>query len=794
MYSNAATNNKFTGEIVSGEYVYPAAEQNAVIKFGNFYLSALDNDFADSGLTFQYMSCDSEDITIGNAPAAVLNVAMLDPHGLMENLTWGEGTAYIGVVTATATADTYTYCPNGHIYVNSIHYGFDSSNRARRGTSYWTLGGTPKAVVANSNGTDVYFVTDTSLGRYYNSSFSVINSPTAEQSLIWNKYQTLSDPIGIALDASGIPTVFNSVADNTKTTYTYIPMGVYDFSNVEAAGISFQVEAYDRMTLFDADATDWVQSLDFTSPKPLYDANTSNPSFINELMTEMGLSYTVSASAVNTSITWDQNPITSYSVTYRQILKWLAEAIGCNVRMSRTGTVEFVRYSTTPVGNTITPDTIVGNTRTKGKKLVPQVTKLICYNTVGAGYETGNDGSNYYIVANPFIDPSASLNPIINLLGVVDDIPAYYPTVIGVMYSDPRIDAGDFITVTDTDGSTTYNVPVVSQTINWNGVCNTEYVASGNQVRLIPEAITDCSDLSGVVSSNPAAVVNQIEAVGINADWITSGSIDASQIAVTNIDADNITSGTIDADVINVTNVTAEKVLVKDTSDRVVFSADSSTHAVNIGFFGVGYDGLWVNSGGRQVGLDGATGTLLSSYNGKTATHTSDFFKAENNSNHHYSTVTSEGLEVSGGGNTTSLDSSSLSVGNSNDGTTLTASGVITVNKFPNTITVSPPNITFNDGTETSALSVIKRTNSGSSSVSASIDISLERGVYLAVTTHTNNTTASQSGLAIVQAYDTNSSVLHIATAGNSTLTVSGLTLTWTVTNTYRALRLIKLT
>ena len=107
---------------------------------------------------------------------------------------------------------------------------------------------------------------------------------------------------------------------------------------------------------------------------------------------------------------------------------------------------------------------------------------------------------------------------------------------------------------------------------------------------------------------------------------------------------------------------------------------------------------------------------------------------------------------------------------------------------------VAPAGVTFDDGTASSTLSIISRTNTGSTTTPGVVNITVGRGVYLAITTHTNNSTASQSGLAIVQAYDTNSSVLNIATAGNSTLTVSGLTLSWTVTNTYRVLRLIKLT
>lgn len=511
MYNDSGiTDTLWTGSEVGGEWVYPTAHQNLVIRFPTWYLSADDGDFTTNGVTIATQTGDSEDITVGNATSAVLSATMLNPLGTMENAPWGVGTAYIGVVTATASADTQTGL-NPHVYYNSIHYGIQSDGTLVKDSYTYAAGGTPKAVVVLSDGRAYYY---TSTGAWFcgGSTFSTaISNPYLEA-----KYQSLEEPIGIQLNASLIPEVVNDVTNNTKTTFANIPMGKFDFSNADAYGVTFNVEAYDLMTLFDADGTDWVQSLDFTTPKTLAD-------IISELMTEMGMSYTISASAVNTTVSWSVNPITSYTVTYRQVLRWLAEAIGCNVRMSRTGTVEFYTFDATPV-TTITPDTIISNTRTKNRYTVPQITKVICYNTVGAGYEDGTSGSDYYVVANPFIDPSSGLTPVTNLLGLLDDIPAYYPTSISVACYDPRIDIGDIITIETTDG-TTYDMPLMHQSLTWVNTTKANISATGRQVREVPTSMTDGSDLSGVVSSNPKAVVNQIQAVGIDADWITAGTI-----------------------------------------------------------------------------------------------------------------------------------------------------------------------------------------------------------------------------------------------------------------------------
>ena len=261
MYNDSTFDYLFTGQERGGGYDYPSADQNLVITFSGFYLSALDGDFTTDPVTITSETGEGEDITIGNAPAKVLTAQMLNPFGLMESLTWGDGTVYIGCVKSSASADTYSSLPC-HVYVNSIHYGINASGNARRGSTTYTLGGTPMAVIANSTGTDVLFITDTKIGRY-NGSFSVVSTPTDAQAFMAAKCRQYADPMGIALDSNGCPAVFNDVTASTKTTYGYVPMGVFDFSNVDAFGITFGVEAYDKMTLFDADATAWWNALDF---------------------------------------------------------------------------------------------------------------------------------------------------------------------------------------------------------------------------------------------------------------------------------------------------------------------------------------------------------------------------------------------------------------------------------------------------------------------------------------------------------------------------------------------------
>lgn len=535
MYNDGVITNEFTGYVSEGKYISPSAKQTATIVFDGWYLSS--EDFTTDGLTISSESGNSEDITIGNAPAAVLMATFLNPAGTMESLTWGNGTVYIGVETASAAADTYASLP-AHVLVGSTHYGINASGNAQRGSTVYTLGGTPVAVVSNAAGTDVLFITSTKIGRY-NGSFSEVSAPTAAQAFLAEKYRALTDPVGIVLDANGCPSVVNDVANNTKTTTTNVPMGVFDFSSVDAHGISFSVEAYDRMTLFDADATDWAASLDFTTAKTL-------SGILSELMTEMGFSgnYTVSAAAVNTALTYTENPITAYAVTYRQILRWIAEAMGCNVRMSRTGGVELYTFDSTSQ-ETITPYTIISNTRTKARYTVPQITEVVCYDTLGMNYASGSEGVPYYISANPFLTGlDTSVTPLTNICTLLRGVPVYYPSAVGQMYADPRLDTGDFVTIQATDGTTAYVVPVMRQTLHWSGVCEATLVASGNQQRAVP---------SDLIDNNLSTTVN----------------------------GRKILEG-----------VDAKRITVLDEQENVLFNADTETDEVNIAGFTVTDNGL----------------------------------------------------------------------------------------------------------------------------------------------------------------------------------------------------------
>ena len=342
------------------------------------------------------------------------------------------------------------------------------------------------------------------------------------------------------------------------------------------------------------------------------------------------------------------------------------------------------------------------------------------------------------------------------------------------------------------------------------------------QADKIALVVTESSGGYVIRSAQIAAAINQEDGstVYIDADHIRvngqmvvsainggSTTIDGSKITTGTMNADRIGAGTIDADVINVINVDASKITVKDNNNNIIFAADGPNKTTKIGGFTVTknaikytansidkvevsntviasrdrYSEIRMENGGIFGSTDGdptwggieatadlhaGTGMTITRYNNGAVDTQTD--------------ITSREMIINAAGSTST--SGTIQLQAMSPRIRILAAG-------DEIVTINPKSITFDDGTASAGIGMIKRTmDSGDTT-----RITLERGVYLAITTHTNNSTGSQTGLAIIQAYDSTSSILEIAAAGNSTLSVSGLTLTWTTTNTYRALRLIKL-
>ena len=262
------------------------------------------------------------------------------------------------------------------------------------------------------------------------------------------------------------------------------------------------VTARDQMQKFDAIATDWFDSLDFASGITL-------SQILFSMVDSLGvrLDDDTTNNLVNGSHVYTAKPFDAESLTYRDVLGWIAGAAGGNARFDRNGflTIRYFNYAlmSTPsgtssvvgyalVGSAVLGDGIenyyrLNNTTLGGgifsidiaEYTVKQIDKLIVKsadNDFGTIVGTGLNA--YELVNNPFMfgETTDSILPrATNVYNVVARLEPYNPITITAM-ADWSIEAGDIIYVVTSNGN--YVLPIFQQQIVWNGVSVQSTMAS----------------------------------------------------------------------------------------------------------------------------------------------------------------------------------------------------------------------------------------------------------------------------------------------------------------------------
>ena len=518
MYIDNTITTEFTGYYDSEDevYVYPSARQNFLIANGipsdysalsSFpqYLSAADGDFAADGISFNWSAGDSTDIKVGSATSASMSGTILNERGYLDNYVFASlCQAWIGVVVSetdvTIPEGASAYIShNGHTYYAIGDEGYlDGTALGFSGTGGQIVSITNIYDEDNTGGDTPMFWDEDGGCWYYVDSDHVVApaqpgwryTTSGGNAFQIDKYSQHPQSIvtGSYIVNRSITITTWDIERGKTLGWRYVPMGIFDMSSVSVTGTAYQFEVYDRMTALDADATDWLNTM-----RSSFQSGTVED-FVMELETAVGLpsSYWGGTSTPNYDV--DATFIVSalyewYTpVTYRQIIEWVGEFCGLNARMSRTGRLEFYQYKTSSSLPTITPDVIVSQSREVSRYTIPQITRLVWYNTIGQAITSGTDGSTYTVTGNPLAEyVTDSQTAIDNILeDSLDNIPVYNSASLTDACADPRVDIGDILTVTRADG-TTYLAPIMQYTLTWRGNCVAEYTATGNQTR---EALT----------------------------------------------------------------------------------------------------------------------------------------------------------------------------------------------------------------------------------------------------------------------------------------------------------------
>lgn len=381
-------------------------------------------------------------------------------------------------------------------------------------------------------------------------------------------------------------------------TYEYVPLGVFDVATPsKRRGQKVEITANDRMVRFDEDATDWWNALTF----PL-----TVQEILQKVCTRCNVPLATSGAFINSDRKFETAPFAASALTYRDIVKWIAEGACSFARMSRNGALELSWYKEQQeyVNRYF-------NDFDFAEYNVSRITGLQILNAENdVGILVGSKGNVYQLMDSPIFYGLTTQQEYIVGQPIQQRLSAfgvYTPMQITTL-GNWAIQAGDIIFVESN------RLPIFKNTITYAGYVRSNYQSTGEaaraqastesrqlyqQKRNIHQLQIDVQGIRSHLEDTDGNVTDlQLFAKGLtiqvtNSEDNTSASLDlrsgkialASQqirltglVSFTNLknegetvinggnittgylSADRIKGGTIDADEINVTNLNADNI------------------------------------------------------------------------------------------------------------------------------------------------------------------------------------------------------------------------------------------
>lgn len=271
-----------------------------------------------------------------------------------------------------------------------------------------------------------------------------------------------------------------------ENKWEYLPVGTFRMnapSVVDEQSCVFN--AYDKMTLFDVDIADFLDSETFP---------TTLGQLRYDLCEYVGI---LDGTPVvpNGTMTISEKPDLPGTATGRALLRYIAEAAGCNARMTRDGMLKLLPVSFTPVFDvdpTANPPIAIFETHIASYSVAPiTAMSLECPQDDGDPITvTVGTGDNVYrLTSNPLLQGATAsvvtprITPIYNALSA---LPSYTPLQLRCI-CDWSVEAGDCVRLYYTrlgdPDQTAYLIPVFTQTIRFSGIAQTTYESRGSEVR-----------------------------------------------------------------------------------------------------------------------------------------------------------------------------------------------------------------------------------------------------------------------------------------------------------------------
>ncbi len=444
-----------------------------------------DEDIAQTNpLTLQELLNSKEDLQMGAAPGSEISFTALNRNGLLNEFPYGECAPYIGVrVSSTAWTRGDAFCTAIMNYGSANAVRFDGHSAE----PYLTVNGSaanvqpPFAVNALLlDGNDVYVIsaggdvwlrtwddTNKRLKDPSNSTWEVLTSDTwsALKDKTWGELsngfksskfmeQKLKRWTGRGLSWRG--RMLHEFTAKSVDTWEYCPLGIFTAGAPKRRVQKVSVTGMDRMEKFDSDASNWWNSISWGGGLTLH-------TLLQRMCAQLDVTLTTSNTYPNANVIV-KNPLNADGLTYRDILRYIAEA-GCSyARFDRDGALELAWFSTPTNAPTINANRyFTAETAEYTVPIINAVQLLADSDDVGVTVGSGSNG--YQIVDNPFLAFSNQTQGKTMAQAIytrLNAFAAYSPVSIKAL-CDPSVQAGDIISAT-VDGETR-NIPVFTATI-----------------------------------------------------------------------------------------------------------------------------------------------------------------------------------------------------------------------------------------------------------------------------------------------------------------------------------------
>lgn len=540
---------------------------------GNFYLSS-DGDMSTDGASFVDDMTQGEEYALGCVACRTMNVELMNLDGDLNGHNFGWMQAYIGAeyfrtaVTLGSGVNTqWTW--NGTTYYAKTDGFYADSTLVESGNCtgiyswldgylYFFIEGTAyKYKISDGTYAETHIFTDAVLKKFANGRTVEINGNGA-----------------LAITEDGY-----------RITYLTTCLGYFQVNRPQKTVCD---------TIEITDAFDPIHLLDVPAMYSNYDISTGYK-LLTACASLCGLSLRCANEVVENrlkGLAIDVDALLNNSYTFRRAASFACEAVGCNARL-KPKTRQLYVFIPNQERDALAYPVTASMVKANGIEVQEYSTHPIeCVAVRGLEntstlYPVGGGDYTYEFNGNPFVNTASS-----RLLSYVRNMPVFTPMTVELLCADPSFQAGDLVTIAltygedevlttyDGDDITTYGgediivtpslgkwtIPLMSQTIRFNGRTSATYQARGTE------------DRSGTTYDNEYIDTNARTTKYISSDYIVWSS------------AYNPVTETLASDVSLSAQTTATTNVLSISLDpgmwvvvgQVEFSAVSSRKVVNI--------------------------------------------------------------------------------------------------------------------------------------------------------------------------------------------------------------------